>query len=111
PDAPGFTEFNILGRKIARWVEDEFGDIGLREPDLSLPRAARNWLPLVAIAADAGPEWKERALLAMQMAQREVAPPTLELLLSDIHEILDPRCDRIASAELAQLLGEKEGRP
>ncbi len=97
-----------LPRKLARWAEERTGFLRDRE----WPQHAEqddNWLPLIAIAADAGPEWEAKARAAMDHIRVQSGPTPLEMLLADIRTVMTD--DRIRSADLAKLLAELEERP
>lgn len=95
-------EFDILKRKIARFVIDNEQRIRDIEPDMpealsaAGDRAPDAWEPLVAIADVAGGAWPERARnAALALAGVDAAPLDGDIdiaLLSDISQILDA-CD------------------
>jgi hypothetical protein len=98
-------EFDILRRKIARFVADHEQE--LREVEPTAPaelvsagdRAADAWEPLFAIADVAGGDWPKRAraaALALSGVDTAASGESVDIeLLSDIAQILDA-CDALA---------------
>lgn len=75
-----------MGRMIARWAADDGEALadsaalaGCRDP---------NWLPLLAIAAAIGDEWKGRVTEAMKRVRGVSATSELERLLGDIRTVI-----------------------
>jgi hypothetical protein len=107
-----------LGRKLARWADDNFDK--LRECDPQLPEAAfnrlaDNWRPLFAIAEVAGGDWPRRVLAAftaLTATDDLDAQGIGSILLADVRNIFsDAGADRMPSNELAEALAMIEGRP
>jgi hypothetical protein len=83
---------NTLGRKIARWAEDNFAAIeALRDPIMppeAINRLADNWRPLFAIAQIIGGHWPDRLVEAFKQLTKQA--PALDpghLLLADIRQV------------------------
>jgi putative DNA primase/helicase len=90
------TEFDILRRKILRWVLDKTQLIETIEP--SLPdtlndRAADNWLPLMAIAVAAGEDWPEiaRSALINLSASEDEEDSVMTALLAALRRLFKER--------------------
>jgi len=83
-----------LGRKLARWAQDNVSALKVLDPVLPpgvMNRQADKWLPLFAIAEIVGglwPEWAKRALLSESVTTNE----SKEIqLLHDISHFLDAK--------------------
>jgi putative DNA primase/helicase len=105
-----------LARKSARWCDDNQKNLAASEPNTGalVNRSADNWRPLLAIADIAGGRWPEHARTIAEVA--EMAKPdqsTRTMVLSDIRDFFAarPEVSRVASAELAGVLGAMENRP
>jgi hypothetical protein len=108
----------MLGRKCARWSEDNAGELKEADPDMGglINRAADNWRPLFAIADAIGSDWPERARSAALALMPSEADSHGTILLNDIKTIFDDRkreagdwADRIFSEALAEALAAIEG--
>jgi len=100
------------GQKIARWINDNRGEIAACEPEL--PRGVRNrlqdkWTPLFKIATIAGPEWVNKAKKAL-LGEVETEPCLSLQLLKDIQSILPPE-GHIHTNELIEAICEIEANP
>ena len=71
---------------IARWAEDR----DEAPADAAAPPQCRdpNWLPLLAVAGEIGPEWASRTSDAMKLARGVSATSELERLLADLRIIV-----------------------
>ena len=103
-------------RKIARWTTDNREALAAADPftGILVNRSADNWRPLLAIADLAGGEWPKRARAvadAVEAAKQDQSKRTM--VLSDIRDFFTarPEANRVASAELAGILGAMENRP
>ena len=124
--APGetVTQFRLgrtpelveAARKALRWVADNVDAI--RECDPAIPdaifnRAADNWEPLLAVAEVIGGDVAARARQAALAAcgvEQEQSIGTL--LLADIRDaFLEQSVDKVASAELVEVLAAMADRP
>ena len=107
----------ILGRKMARWVQDNFDAIAACDP--IMPRAAHNrlgdnWRPLFAIAQLIGGHWPQRILEAFTAltTRKEASNNTAVVLLADIRTIFNQTGDsQIFSSMLADSLCSMPERP
>jgi hypothetical protein len=100
------TKFETtLGRKIARWVQDNYAAIAACEPVMPpdvINRLADNWRPLFAVAQVIGGHWPQRLLEAFDQLTAapqacpatpviahngQCIPPATVHLLSDIHRV------------------------
>lgn len=112
--APDLTELRM---KAARFVDDHFD--ALCEADPPMPesvndRTADNWRPLFAIAAQASPEWLERAWEACRSLSGSIdeSGEVTVLLLRDIKDAFDSdRTDRLPSRVLVDKLRTLDERP
>lgn len=109
---------NVLARKIARWAKDHAQALTAVDPAMPAgihSREADNWMPLLAIADEAGGDWPDRARKAAEAAHAAAgddAESRLELLLGDIRGIVTAKAtDRLSSADLVAALVAIEGRP
>jgi putative DNA primase/helicase len=110
------VEFEVLRRKAARWVDDNFPK--LADPDPAVPnslndRAADNWRPLLAIAEVAGGDWPARARDAASVLSGEGHDSTsLNVeLLADIRLAFGEQDKEIRSAVLVARLVADPERP
>ncbi|MBP0445017.1 DUF3631 domain-containing protein [Roseomonas sp. SSH11] len=118
--SPGAREtLHDLARKLARWAQDRRSHLptdpempaalGDREADVSVP--------LVAIADDAGGEWRSRARKALCdvfgiRAREEGTAETGSLLLADLRGIFaETSSKEMFSADLCERLNKMEERP
>lgn len=106
-----------LHRQAARWAEDNRDRLAYIDPDLPATlrgRTADNWRHLFAIAETAGGDWLERAKSAAEaLTAKDAGQTAAILLLKDMRDLFaDAAHDgRIASKELAEILGGREDRP
>jgi len=110
------ARFKDLVRRCARWATDNMEKLRNADPDMpeSLhDRAADNWRPLLAIAEVAGGDWPKRAREAAKvLAAGDDGESAGVLLLRDLQDLIKERdIDRIASAELVEVLIKMEERP
>lgn len=106
-----------VGRKLARWANDN-GD-ALAESDPTLPPGCHNrkadcWRPLFAIAAQAGGDWPTRA--AAGFAHLSATDPDDDglptMLLADVRLLFaEARVERLFSADLVERLVALGDRP
>jgi hypothetical protein len=107
----------ILGRKIARWAQDNFAAIAACDPVLppeAYNRLADKWRPLFAIAQVIGGHWPQRVLEAFRQlnAKPEPAPDLGLLLLADIRDIFAKTgAQRLFSSALVDALCAVPERP
>jgi putative DNA primase/helicase len=104
-----------LSRKIARWVEDNRGDLESAEPvvpEALNNRAYDNWCELLALAELAGGEWPAKAReVALALARPDADDQVRGVqLLEDIRVAFSDR-DRMTSDALVSHLTAMEGRP
>ena len=85
-DAAASENLLEMGRMIARWAQDRD-----EAPSGDAPPACHdpNWLPLLAVAAEIGPEWRGRVRDAMKLARGVSATSELERLLTDVRTVMD----------------------
>ena len=106
-----------LHRQAARWAEDSRDRLNYIDPDLPATlrgRTADNWRHLFAVAETAGGAWPERAKLAAEaLTAKDAGQTAAVLLLDDMRALFtDAAHDgKIASKELAEILGGREDRP
>ena len=100
-DPEAEAEIAQVRGKIARWAADAIRPLRAIATDHAI---APVWRPLLATAAQAGPEWHARARAAMESLSSTAAPQTFDKLLRDIRELLD----QLAAGEL--LLRTRDGR-
>jgi hypothetical protein len=107
-------DLEVLGRKISRWVKDNFDAIKKCRPkaeriDL---RLYDNWLPLLAVADVAGGEWPKWVRIAAEWFRSKVADaPSIKVeLLSDMVAVMEGQ-DRMTSEDIVKALGEMADRP
>ena len=98
----------------ARWADDNEVSVADCDPDMGglVNRDADNWRPLFAIADTIGSDWPERVRdAAAALAPRESQSVGI-MLLADIKTLFDEKgTDRLASAEICELLKIMEDRP
>src|SRR5262249_19416442 len=113
-----------LRRRMVRWVADHENHIAERDPSLPQElynRGEDNWVPLLAIADEAGGEWPARgrqaALAANAHAAVDDSASLIELLLRDIRDVFAEQPGdlmgevTIGSADLVDKMVAKLGRP
>ena len=113
------SEFQILGCRAARWVEDNLESLRAAKPEApeSLDdRACDNWGPLFSIADLVGGGWSERALsaaLALSGVEARADDASYgELLLADLAALFKDRAvDRLSSVAICEALAGLEARP
>jgi hypothetical protein len=115
-DSPEDKRLFDLGRKVARWTEDNRDRLKGARPDMGdlVNRAAMNWRPLFVVAHCAGGTWPERARKAAVAAMAVRADQDIKTeLIIDIKTILDaaPTVHQWPSALLVEQLVGLEGRP
>jgi putative DNA primase/helicase len=106
-----------LRRRCLRWAQDTLAT--LRTTDPTMPeglhdRAADNWRPLCAIAAEAGGEWPQRAVQAIKaLTPQELEDETAGvMLLEDMRQLFTERAtDKLPSTEIVAALHKLEERP
>ncbi len=112
------SELEVLGRKCARWAEDNLD--ALREADPQIPEELHNrtrdkWCPLLAIAEVAGEKWPERACevaLLFGVPSEKTDKSKKVQLLADIRGLFeDKKTDRLPSENIERELGQMEDRP
>jgi putative DNA primase/helicase len=105
--------FKALGRKAARWSQDNLHRLAEARPDMDglVNRIADNWRPLFAIADVAGGTWPGRSRKAAKaLSEALESQSVFEETLAAIKVILGER-DEITSKEIVdRLWGSKEGR-
>ena len=106
----------ILGRKAARWAQDNREWLSKADPsvpDSLHDRAGDNWRPLITLADRAGGEWPARARAAALALTTTTEDDLMRVdLLADIREIFAARStDKIPSAELCSALADIEEGP
>ncbi len=100
-----------IGRKLARWTQDNLEQIAQTRPEL--PPGVRNrladrWTPLFIIAAIAGGHWPARAQNAL-LAEETPSQRSLSLqLLADIRDVLRPDEETIWTEHLIDRLSSLE---
>jgi hypothetical protein len=113
-----------LARRIVRWTTDQGDAIGALDPETPptlFNRNADNWRPLFQIADAAGGDWPQRARAAALSGAPDLDEVSLlELLLGDVRDVfdavpnddlLDPKAQRLSSAEMIEKLCEIQPRP
>jgi hypothetical protein len=107
-------ELELLGKKIARWVKDNFDVIRQAKPDADGidNRLYDNWMPLLAVADIAGGEWPRWARIAAgSFVAKAAESPSIKVeLLTDIITVMDGE-DRMASEDIIKALGDMADRP
>lgn len=103
-----------IGRKIARWCNDNRETVRHTDPELPpkvINRPADKWTPLFAIARAAGGNWADHAKKALA-AQPDMSEPSKGLqLLTDIIGALMPEETHIATKELIRRLCDMADSP
>jgi hypothetical protein len=114
PILPGdVAQQKELGRKAVRWVRDH--KTALRtanptSPEKLINRNRDNWLPLLAIADEAGGHWPETARRVALLLSKEEDTTFLVMLLADIRAVFGEK-DWLTSATLCTELNKLEDRP
>ncbi|GAG20368.1 unnamed protein product, partial [marine sediment metagenome] len=110
-------ELSELGRKIARWVQDNAGVLRSANPDIPEQlhdRAADNWRPLLAIADQAGGDWPtiaREAAVALTGSDADTKTRAV-MVLEDLQALFEKReVDRLWSEEIVKHLVLLEDRP
>lgn len=109
--------FEMIRRKIARWVNDNGQRLKEIEPEIpgSLhDRAADNWRSLLSIAEVMGGHWPTKARnVAVKLAAGEEDNDSVgEALLSDIRDIFERSgVDRMPTQDLLNQLNQLDDRP
>jgi putative DNA primase/helicase len=101
-------------RMCVRWAEDNSAYVADCEPDMGelINRDADNWRVLFTIADMVGADWPERIRDAAAVLAPRESESTGPLLLGDIRTAFDEKnTDRLASAELCEVLTGMEARP
>jgi hypothetical protein len=107
--------FIALGRKVARWVQDNDAKLRSIEPDVPAAlndRQADNWRPLIAIADIVGGDWPRRArdaALGLSTADEDAETIGVQLL-GDIKEVMATR-ESIWTEDLLKRLHAMQERP
>lgn len=107
---PHHTEVeHELGRKLARWAEDNFAAVQACEPTLPpgvFNRAADNWRPLLALAEVVGGDWPARAREAFQQLKLKAreADPEGQLLRDARQVFVELGVERMFSTRLVEAL-------
>ena len=104
-----------VGKKLARWANDNEDRIAKLKPELPdgvRNRTADKWSPLFSIAQAAGGRWPECVITALS-GQADLSEPTkAQILLSDIHDIMKLNFDRkIPTVDLIEQLCRLEDSP
>jgi putative DNA primase/helicase len=106
-----------LRRKLKRWADDSTEKLKVASPivpKLNNDRAEDNWLPLLAVADDAGGEWPDLARNAIQvLEQKDDASESVgAILLSDINVLFAGRkASRLSSDDIVSALITIDDRP
>ena len=85
-DAAATENLLEMRRMIARWTQDR--DRAPTDPAAQPECRDPNWLPLLAVAGEIGPEWANRTSDAMKLARGVSATSELERLLTDLRAIV-----------------------
>jgi hypothetical protein len=105
----------LLGRKLARWAQDNFAALKQIRPVLptsAYNRLGDNWRPLFAIAQLIGGTWPQRVLESfshLTTRPRREAESLAVNLLSDIRKVFDDRKAHVLSTR--QLIEELSDLP
>lgn len=105
--------FCYLGRKAARWVQDNVQKLAQSRPDMAglVNRTSDNWRPLFAIADVVGGEWPSRARnAAWALVRHSEAQSPFEDTLAEIQKMFGER-DEITSKEIVERLIAIESGP
>lgn len=112
------AQYADLCRRCVRWAADHRTALAAADPvvpDLASDRAADNWATLLAIADEAGGEWRKRtedAIWAMVGSEDEEDGNAGILLLADLRRLFtEKEVDKIASEALVKWLETVEERP
>jgi putative DNA primase/helicase len=109
------AKLDVLGRKLARWAEDNADAIANAKPELPAHIINRDydlWAVLLSIARVAGGDWPQRVARAI-VASTETGDDDsslFEQLVADIHTVFEDK-DEVSSAALVEALTNMEGRP
>ena len=102
-----------IAKMCARWADDNASAVADADPDMEMINRNRdNWRPLFCIADTIGEDWPDRFRdAAAALAARESETFGV-MLLSDIKMLFEQSStDRLASAEICNLLAAMENRP
>jgi putative DNA primase/helicase len=111
------TRYADLCRQCVRWGTDHAAALALADPvvpELASDRAADNWAPLLALADQAGGNWRQKTedAIAVLGGGEEDDAGMGELLLSDLRQYFQAlHTDKIGSQALAEWLKLQEERP
>ena len=102
-DAAATENLLEMRRMIARWAQDRDD----APADAAPPPQCKdpNWLPLLTVASEIGPEWASRTSDAMELVRGVSATSELERLLADLRIIVG----EIRSGQV--LLHGRDGKP
>jgi putative DNA primase/helicase len=110
-------EVKTLRRRCRRWAQDTLASLQTIDPTIPEglhDRAADNWRPLCAIAAEAGGEWPQRvaqAIKALTPHERDDEAAGV-MLLEDMRQLFTERAtDKLSSTEIVAALHKFEERP
>jgi putative DNA primase/helicase len=111
-------DLQMLGRKAARWAQDNVIALGAGRPEMPEwldDRACDGWESLFAIAELAGKGWRERAEKAAQALSGSDATEGGSYrikVLSDIRSLFaEKKADRLSSKDIVKHLAELEDGP
>jgi hypothetical protein len=115
-DSPEDKRLSDMGRKAARWIEDNRDKLKEARPDMRnlVNRPAMNWRPLFAVADLAGGTWSERARNAAEALAGALKDQDFKTkLIIDLRTIMDedPTLFEWPSALLVERLSKLDGRP
>jgi len=115
-DEPAEAKLQILCRKAARWVADQFDELKKARPsfpDGLQDRANDNWRTMLAIADTAGGAWTERARnAAVTLSQDDDEGPTSVMLLTDIRTVFEAKAtDVLPTTAILSGLWKMHDRP
>ena len=107
-------DLELLGKKIARWVKDNFDAIRQARPQadgIDL-RLYDNWMPLLAVADTAGGEWPKWVRIAAGwfVAKAADAPSIKVELVLDLVAVMDGE-EKMTSEDIVKALGDIADRP
>lgn len=107
-------DLELLAKKIARWVKDNFDAIRQARPQadgIDL-RLYDNWMGLLAVADTAGGEWPKWVRIAAGwfVAKAADAPSIKVELLNDMAALMDGE-EKMTSEDIVKALGEMADRP
>ena len=110
--------FDQLRRKIAKWCEDNAGDITskrVRRVKGLHDRAYDNWRPLLQVARTLGPEWYEKVRGdSLKLAAHDAAEDSSAKvqLLQDLQQLFnEEKTDRLTTIFILAELAKKDDRP